>query len=148
MKFNYPKNSLARLGRWLATVAVCVSAFTLVWQSPVFSNIALASSNLNLIAAADVGDQVQEKVRDDARSAKGFIQDAKEQVKETAINNANRVDEATEGDNNFLDRKAQRDAGRIQRRAEEDASRTSEAVDNTKNAIERTVDSIKDALSS
>ena len=137
---------LQTVGRWLATAAICLSAIAFVWQGGFFMNTsALANPTNNWIAAANVDNQVQNKVDRDARNTKGFVRDAAESVKETARNNANRVSNATDGDN-FIQRKAQRDAGRIQQRANEDASRTQGAIDDTKNFVQNAVDSIKDAF--
>jgi uncharacterized protein YjbJ (UPF0337 family) len=96
----------------------------------------------NLIAAKDMGDQVQGKVREDAGRAKNFIRDTADQVERTANKNAQRVGQADEG--GFFTRRARKDAGLIHKRAEEDAARTQKAVDNTKNAVQRTVDNVKD----
>jgi uncharacterized protein (DUF2147 family) len=137
MKLNYIMKRLSIAGRWMATTMLCLSAIAFVWQGAFFSNTAaMAAPAANLIAAADVGDQVQEKASEDAGRAKNFIEDTKDKVKQTANKNAARVE-----------RKAKRDRDRIEQRADEDAARTEKAVDNTKNAIERTVDSIKDVFS-
>ena len=138
--------SFKTAGRWLATAAICLSAIAFVWQGGfVMDTSALANPANNWIAAADLDDQVQNKVGQDARNTKGFVRDTAESVKETARNNANRVSNATDGDN-LIQRKAQRDAGRIQQRANEDASRTQGAIDDTKNFVQNAVDNIKDAF--
>ena len=148
MELNYFTKRLSTVGRWIATTLFCVSAIAFVWQGTFFSNTAaMAGPAANLIAAADVGDQVQEKVSEDAGRAKNFIEDTKDQVKRTANKNAARVDRATDDNGSFVEGKAKRDRDRIEKRADEDAARTQKAVDNTKNAVERTVDSIKDAFS-
>ncbi|MEX0269244.1 hypothetical protein AB3R30_08875 [Leptolyngbyaceae cyanobacterium UHCC 1019] len=137
---------VARVGRWVTTAVLCVSAIAFIWQGAFSSNMAaLASPGSNLIATRDAGDQVQHKANKDAGSAKGFIEDTKNKVEQTARNNAAKVDNATDN-GSFLERKAKKDASRIQKRAEEDADLTQKAVDNTKNAVERTVDTIKDAF--
>lgn len=146
MKLTSLTKRFASVGRWLATMLFCVSAIALGWQSN-FSSAAIADPAPNLIAAADVGSQVQGKTSKDSGRAKNFIRDTKNQVQQTAKNNAARVDQATDNDGSFLEGKAKRDAARINKRAEEDAARTQEAVDSTKNVIERTVDSIKDTFS-
>ncbi len=145
MKLSSLTKRFTAVGRWMATMLFCVSAIALGWQS--FSTAAMAAPAANLIAAADVGSQVQGKTSKDAGRAKNFIRDAKNQVQQTAKNNAARVDQATDNDGSFLEGKAKRDSARINKRAEEDAARTQEAVDSTKNVIERTVDSIKDTFS-
>jgi uncharacterized protein YjbJ (UPF0337 family) len=127
---------------------LCVVASIFIWLGAYLSDATAAAAPLSsLIAAADVGSQIQGKTSEDAGRAKNFIRDTKNQVEQTARNNAARVDRATDDDGSFVERKAKRDAVRIHQRAEEDAARTQEAVDNTKNAVERTVDSIKDAFS-
>jgi uncharacterized protein YjbJ (UPF0337 family) len=148
MKLNYFMKQLSIAGRWMATTLLCLSAIAFVWQGAFFSNTAaMANPATNLIAAADVGSQVQGKASEDAGRAKNFIEDTKDKVKETANKNAARVDQATDENDSFVERKAKRDRDRIEQRADEDAARTEKAVDNTKNAVERTVDSIKDVFS-
>ena len=139
---------LSTVGRFLATTLFCVSAIAFVWQGAFFPNTAaMADPAANLIASADLGNQVQGKASEDAGRAKGFIQDTKEQLKRTAKKNAARVEQATDNKGSYVARKAKRDAARIERRADEDAARTKSAVDKTKNAVGRTVDNIKDAFS-
>ncbi|MBD1906726.1 hypothetical protein NDI37_14915 [Funiculus sociatus GB2-A5] len=147
MKLNYFTKRLSTVGRWLATTLFCVSAIAFVWQGAFFSNTAaMASPAANLIAAADAGDQVKEKYRDDvAEPSKNFIEDTKNKVKEAANKNASRVDQST--DDSDVAGKAKRDRDRIEKRADEDAARTKEAVDDAKNVVERTIDSIKGAFS-
>ena len=138
---------LSTLGRFLATSVLCALAIAFVWQGAFFSNTAaMADPATNLIASADLGNQVQGKASEDAGRAKGFIEDTKQKLKQTAKKNAARVDEATDN-GSYIERKAKRDAARIQKRADEDASRTKSAVDKTKNVVEGTVDKIKDAFS-
>lgn len=149
MKLNYFTKRFLTVGRWIATTLFCVSAFAFGWQGTFFPNTAaIAGPVTNLIASADVGDQVQGKTREDAGRAKNFIRDTANQVERTAKKNADRVENATDDNGSFVERKAKRDAARIEERAEQDAARTQKAVDNTKNAVDRTVDSIKDAFSS
>lgn len=146
MKLNYFTKPILTVGRWLATALFCVSAIALVWQGAVFSNSsAMAAPATTMIAAADLGDQVQAKTSKDAGRAKNFIRDAADKVEETARKNARRVDRATD-DDSLIERKAKRDTARIHKRAEEDAARTQKAVDKSKSAVQRTVDNIKDAL--
>ena len=146
MKLNYFMKRLSIAGRWMATTVLCLSA-AFVWQGAFFSNTAaMADPAANLIAAADVGSQVQGKASEDAGRAKNFIEDTKDKVKRTANKNADRVEQATDENDSFLERKAKRDRDRIEQRADEDAARTKKAVDNTKNAVERTVDSIKEVF--
>lgn len=147
MKLNYFMKRLSIVGRWIATTLFCLSAIAFVWQGAFFSNTAaIAAPSANLIASADVDDQVKEKVSEDTGRAKNFIEDTKDKVKETANKNAARVDEATDDDGSFIEGKAKRDRDRIEKRADEDAARTEKAVDNTKNAVENLVDSIKDVF--
>jgi uncharacterized protein YjbJ (UPF0337 family) len=148
MNLNSFTNRLSTLGRRIAASLLCLLASVFVWQGASFNPPAMAAPLPNLIAAADVGSQIQGKTSEDAGRAKNFIRDTKNQVEQTAKNNAARVDEATGDDGGFVEGKAKRDAARIQKRAEEDAARTQKAVDASKNAVERTVDSIKDAFSS
>lgn len=146
MKLGYLKKGFSTLGRLMATTLLCLSAFALVWQGAFFSNtVAMASPNSTLIAAVDAGDKVQDKAREDAGTAKGFIQDTTRKVKETAKENAEKVDRSTDNGSIF-GRKAKEDAATIQKRANEDSARTQKAVDDTKNIVERTVDSIKHAF--
>ncbi|MEG5135576.1 hypothetical protein QUB52_02655 [Microcoleus sp. A6-C6] len=146
MKLNYFIKRISTVGRYLAATVLCVSAMAFVWQSSLFSNTAaMASPAVSSIAAADLGDQVQNKASTDAGRAKNFIRDTEEKVKETAKTNAAKVDRASE-DGSVAERKAKKDAATIEKRAEEDSARTQKAVDNTKNAVERAVDSIKDAF--
>ena len=147
MKLNDFMKQLSTVGRFLATTVLGVLAVAFVWQGAFFSNTAaMANPAANLIASADAGDQVKDKVDEGAGAAKNFIRDTQDKVKQTARTNASKVDEATDN-GNFLERKAKRDKATIEKRANEDAARTEKAVDNTKNAVERTVDSIKDAFS-
>ena len=147
MKLNSFTQRLSTVGRWMAATVLCVSAMTFVWQGAFFSNTAaMASPAVNLIAAADAGDGVQEKASKDAGRTKNFIRDTEEKVKETAKTNAAKVDRASD-DGSLVERKAKKDAATIEKRASEDSARTQKAVDNTKNAVERTVDSIKGVFS-
>ena len=147
MKLNYFTKQLSTVGRWIAATVLCVSAMAFVWSGAFFSNTAaMASPAVNSIAAADIGDGVQEKASKDAGRAKNFIRDTEDKVKETAKKNAAKVDRASE-DGSVVERKAKKDAATIEKRATEDSARTQEAVDNTKNAVERAVDSIKDVFS-
>uniref|UniRef100_A0A832H807 Uncharacterized protein n=1 Tax=Oscillatoriales cyanobacterium SpSt-402 TaxID=2282168 RepID=A0A832H807_9CYAN len=146
MKLNYLAKPLATVGRWIATALVCVVAIAFVWQGSFISTtVAWAGSTGDMIASADMGDQVKDKVSKDAGRAKGFIRDTANQVERTANKNANRVENAADR-GSFVERKAQRDRDLIERRAEEDAARTQEAVDDTKNVVKRAVDSIKDTF--
>lgn len=146
---SYFTQRLLVVGRWLATTLFCLLAITFVWQSGFFSNTtAMASPAVNLIASADVGDQVQGKASEDAGGAKNFIRDTADRVERTAKKNASRVDQATDDDGSFVERKAKRDAARIEQKSEKDAARTQKAVDKSKNAVERAVDNIKDTFSS
>lgn len=88
----------------------------------------------------------KQAAREGFGDAKEFIDDAKQQVKETANKNASRVDRATDSDSP-IEGKAKRDRDRIEKRAEEDAARTKRAVDDTKNVVENAIDNIKDAFS-
>lgn len=143
MKLHHFTKQVSTLGRWMTTALLCVAAIAFIWQSTVFSTMsAMASPKL---IAADLGNQVQEKVSKDAGRAKGFIRDTKDRVENMADKNANRVDDVDDS-SSFIERKAQRDAGRIHERAEQDAARTQKAVDNTKNAVQRTVEKIKDTF--
>ena len=147
MKLNSLTKRLSTVGRWMAATVLCVSAMAFVWSGAFFSNTAaMASPAVNLIAAADAGDAVQEKASKDAGRAKNFIRDTEEKVKETAKTNAAKVDRASD-DGSVVERKAKKDAATIEKRASEDSARTQKAVDNTKNAVERAVDSIKGVFS-
>ncbi len=148
MKLNSLMKRLSTVGRFLATTLFCVSAIAFIWQGAFFTNtVATAAPAVNLMASADLGDQVKQKTSEDAGRAKNFIRDTADQVEQTAKKNAARVEQATDDNGSFVERKAHRDAARIEQRSEEDAARTQKAVDNTKNVVERTVDKIKDAFS-
>lgn len=136
---NQVVNQIFAAKRWLVGSLLCTLA--LISQVGLSAPV-LAAPNL---LAADLGDQVQQKTREDAGRAKDFIRDTADKVKETANKNANRVDQATDNDS-AIERKAKRDRDRIEQRANEDAARTERAVDETKNAVERAVDGIKDAF--
>lgn len=147
MKLNYFAKPLSIVGRLLATTLFCVSAIAFIWQGAFFSKAeAMAAPSVNLIASADAGDKAKEKVSEDTGRTKNFIRDTEEKVKRTANKNAERVDEATDGDNLF-ERRAKKDADLIEKRASEDSARTQKAVDNTKNVLQKTIDGIKDAVS-
>ncbi len=147
MKLNNFTKRLSAVGRWIAATVFCVAATAFVWQGAFFPNTAaMAAPFANSIAASDAGEQVKGKASEDAGRAKNFIEDTKDKVKETAKENAGKVDRSTDG-GSFVERKAKKDAATIQKRADEDADRTQKAVDNTKNAVERAVDSIKDVFS-
>lgn len=137
----------ATIRRWIATGLLSLMMLALIWQG---APLTAAAANLtpNLVMAADVGNQVQRKVNEDAGSAKGFIRDTANKVERTANKNASRVEQATDEDGSYVERKAKRDRDRIEQRAEQDAARTQKAVDKTKNAVERAVDNVKDALGS
>jgi len=148
MKLNYFAQRLSTVGRWLTKTLFCVAAIAFIFQCGFFSNTsAMAAPTVNVIAAADVSDNVQDKASEDAGRTKNFIRDTEEKVKQTANKNAARVEQATDGDSNFIERKAKRDRDRIEKRAEEDSARTQEAVDNTKNVVEKAVENIKDVFS-
>ncbi|MGI2902950.1 hypothetical protein [Tolypothrix sp. VBCCA 56010] len=147
MKRNYLTKGLSTVGRFLATTLFCVLAVAFVWQGAFFSNTAaMANPAVNLIASADAGDQVKDKVEEGAGAAKNFIRDTQDKVKQTARKNASKVDEATDN-GSFVERKAKSDKATIEKRANEDAARTEKAVDNSKNAVQGVVDKIKDAFS-
>lgn len=147
MKLNYLTKRLATVGRWMAATMLCVSAMAFVWSGAFFSNTpAMASDAVSSIAAADIGDKVQEKTSKDAGRAKNFIRDTENKVKETAKKNAAKVDRASEN-GSVVESKAKKDAATIQKRATEDSARTQKAVDKTKNAVESAVDNIKGAFS-
>lgn len=146
MNLNYLTKRFSTARRWMAATVLCLSAIAFVWQGAFFSNTsAMAAPFANSIAAADLGDKIQDKASTDAGRAKNFIRDTEDKVKEAAKSNAAKVDRSTE-DGSVAERKAKEDAATIEKRATEDSARTQKAVDNTKNAIERTVDSIKDAF--
>jgi hypothetical protein len=133
--------------RWVATALLCLSVTIFAWQGVfVADSTAIASPSQTLIAAADVGDKVQEKAGRDASRAKDFVQDTTDRVKKTAKKNADKVDKATENDTNFIARKAKNDQARIEDKADKDSGRTQKAIDDTKNVVERTVDKVKDAF--
>lgn len=144
MKLHDFVRQLSRAGRWVATVGLGLLAIALVWHGGVNTS-ALAAPAPQWIIAADIDDQIENQTGQAARGTKNFIEDTAETVKEAARKNADRVDEATDG-NNLFERKAQRDAGRIQERANQDASRTKSAVEKTKNFVQDAVDNIQDTF--
>ena len=140
MNLQFLTSRVAKIGRFLAIAMFCLFA-TFGFSS----NIAMAANNPTL-AIFGMGGEAKEKASEDAQNTKGFIDDVKNQVQRTASNNADRVEDATDGSGNFLERKANRDAVRIQKRAQEDAARTKNAVDATKNAAKGAINDIKDTL--
>lgn len=146
MRLNYFTKLFSSMGRWLVATLICVSAITFVWQGAFFSNTAaMADPVTNLVASADVGDQAQDKVREDTGRTKNFIRDTANKVERTANKNADRVSRADDN-GGYFQRRANKDAARIHQRAEEDTARTQKAVDNTKNAVERAIEGIKDTF--
>lgn len=140
MNLQFFTSRIVKIGRFLAIAMFCLFAtfgFT--------NNIAMAA-NYPTLAAFGLGGDAKEKASEDAQNTKGFIDDVKNQVQRTASNNADRVENATDGSGNFLERKANRDAVTIQKRAQEDAARTKNAVDATKNAAKGAINNIKDTL--
>jgi geranylgeranyl pyrophosphate synthase len=152
MKLNHFPKQLLIAKRWVATSLLCLFVTIFAWQGVFFANAtanatAIASPSTNLVAAADLGDKVQQKAGKDAERAKDFVQDTKDRVQKTAKKNATKVDQATDEDTNFIGRKARKDQGRIEAKAEKDSARTQKAIDKTENVVKRTVDNIKDAFS-
>ncbi|WP_414624499.1 hypothetical protein [Calothrix sp. CCY 0018] len=142
MKSTSLTSKVAKIGRFLAIAMFCLSA-TFGFFS---NNIAIAANNNPSLAIFGLGGDAKGKASEDAQNTKGFIDDVKNQVKSTAKNNADRVEDATDGSGNFLERKANRDAATIQKRANEDAAHTKGAVDATKNAFKGAVNNAKDTL--
>lgn len=146
MKLSYFMKRLSVAGRWIATTLFCLSAIALIWQSAFFSNsTAMAAPAVNLIAAADAGDQVQGAADEVARRSKNLIRDTADQVEKTANKNAAKVDRADDN-GSLVEGKAKRDRNRIEQRAEKDAARTEKRVDKSMNAVKRTVENLKDAF--
>jgi hypothetical protein len=141
MNLQFLTSKVAKIGRLVAIAMFCLSA-TLGFFA---NNPAMAANNPTL-AAFGMGGEAKEKASEDAANTKGFIEDVKNQVQRTASNNADRVEDATDGSGNFLERKANRDAVTIQKRAEEDAARTKNAVDATKNAAKDVINNVKDTF--
>ncbi|MGB3639358.1 MAG: hypothetical protein WBA39_17550 [Rivularia sp. (in: cyanobacteria)] len=142
MKSTYLTSNVSKIGRWVATAVFCLS----VTFGFFANNAAIAANNNPSLAIFGMGGEAKEKASEDAQNTKGFIEDVKNQVQRTASNNADRVEDATDGSGNFLERKANRDAATIQKRANEDAARTKSAVDSTKNAFKDAVNNVKDTL--
>lgn len=141
MKSTFLTSKLTKIGRFLAIAMFCLTA-----TFGFFNNVAIAANNNPSLAIFGLGGEAKEKASEDAANTKGFIDDVKDQVKTTAKNNADRVEDATDGSGNFLERKANRDAQTIQKRANEDAARTKGAVDATKNAAKDAINNVKDTL--
>jgi len=136
---------LSTVGLWMATAFVCVAATAFVWQGAFFSNTtALADTTPQLIA--DVGDQIKGAADKVTEGSKKIIRGTEDKVKETAKENAAKVDRADK-DGGMAERKAKRDKNRIQKRASEDAARTEKAAEKSMGAVKDTVDNIKDAFS-
>jgi pyruvate formate-lyase activating enzyme-like uncharacterized protein len=147
MNPNYFTKQLLTAKRWVATALLCLSVSVFAVQGIFFSDMtAMASPSTNLIAAADLGDKVQQKVSKDTGRAKDFVQETTDKVKKTAKKNASKVDQATDDGTNFIGRKAKKDQGRIEEKANKDSARTQKAIDDTKNVVKRTVDNIKDTF--
>lgn len=142
MKSTYLTSKLVSIGRWVATAVLCLS----VTFGFFGNNIAIAANQNPTLIASNMAGEAKDKAREDAQNTKGFIENVKDQVQRTASNNADRVEDATDGSGNFLERKANTDAVTIQKRAEEDASRTKNAVDATKNAVKGAINNIKDTF--
>ena len=144
MKLN---DFMKRVGSFLATTLLCVCAIAFVWQGAFFSNTAaMANPAVNLIAAADLGDQVKEKANEGFEGSRKFVEDTKDSLKKTANKNADKVDRATDN-GSVVERKAERDRDRIEQRADDHAAKTEKAIDNTQNFVESTIDKIKDVFS-
>ncbi|MEA5597240.1 hypothetical protein [Rivularia sp. UHCC 0363] len=144
MKSTY-LTSVAKIGRWVATVMFCLSVTVVFVGGFLSHNPAIAATpDQNLIAS--VGSEAKQKANEDAENTKGFIRDVKDKVKDAAKSNASKVEDATDGSGNFLERKAKNDAATIQKRANEDAARTQNAVDATKDAFKDAVDNIREAF--
>ena len=140
MNLQFLTPRVVKIGRFLAIAMFCLFA-TFGFSN----NIAMAANNPTL-AIFGIGADAKEKASEDAQNTKGFIDDVKNQVQRTASNNADKVEDVTDGSGNFLERKANRDAATIQKRAQEDAVRTKNAVDATKNAAKGAINDIKDTL--
>ncbi len=129
--------------RWIATSILSLLTIAFVWQGMFIANdTAMADS----VMLADIGDLVENKADRNLNQTKGFIEDTKEKVKQTANKNASKVDRATDNDS-LLENKAKKDAKRIENKADKDATQTKKAVDKTQNVIESAVDNIRDAFS-
>lgn len=146
MKLNVLTKSYHTAKRWIASTVLCLAMVVLFWQGSVLTAEAAIALPHSAVLATSNLDKAQDKAQRDAASTKDFVRDAANKVEKTARQNADRVDQATDG-SNFLARKAQRDAGRIEQRAEQDAARTQDAIDDTKNVFERAVDNVKEAFS-
>ena len=112
--------------RWVVTGLLSLLAITFVWQG------ALIANNT---AMADTADKVENKVDSGLEKAKGFVDDVKQDVKQTANKNESRVDRNIDNDS-FIENKADRDKERIEKRANEDAANTKEAIDKTESIID------------
>jgi hypothetical protein len=135
-------NQFSSMKRWIVTSILSLLTITFVWQGMfVNNNIAMADS----LVLADIYNRVENKVDRDVENTKGFIQDTKEQVKETANRNASKVDRATDNDS-LLENKAEKDADRIENKANKDAAKTKKTVDKTENIIDSAIDNIKDVF--
>ena len=119
--------------RWLVTGLLSLLAITFVWQG------AFIAGNT---AIADTADKIENKVDRDLGRTKDFVDEVKQNVKQSADKSESKVDRNTDG-NSLIENKADRDAARIDRRANEDAARTKGAIDKTGNVIEDAIDSVK-----
>ena len=128
--------------RWIVTSILSLLTIAFVWQGMfIVNDTAMAGS----VILADLGNRVENEADRGLEKSKGFIEDTKEKVKETANKNASKVDRATNNDS-LLENKAKKDKARIEQKADKDAARTKKAVDKTQNIIESTVDNIKDVF--
>jgi hypothetical protein len=147
MNFHPFAKQRLSIRRRIASVLLCLTIAVLTWQGIFVSDLsALASPAANWVAAADLGDKIQEKVGKDTRRAKDFVQDTQDRVKKTAQSNANKVERATDDETDFIGRKAKKDQGRIEAKADNDSARTQKAINRTEKAVKRTVENIKDSL--
>ena len=122
------------IGRWVATALLSFLAITFIWQG------AFIADNT---AMADTADKVENKVGRDLERTKGFVDDVKQSVKESADKSESKIDRATYGDDGVIENKADKDAARINQRADEDAAKTKKAIDKTGNVFEDAIDSVK-----
>ena len=117
--------------RWIVTGMLSLLTIAFVWQGAFVANDTAMADSMML---AESG-RIENKVDRDVEQTKSFIEDTKEQVQQTANQNASKVDRATEN-NSLLENKAEKDAARIEQKADKDAARTKDAVDKTQNIIE------------
>ena len=120
--------------RWVTTGLLSLLAITFVWQGTFIANNT---------AMADTADKIENAAKRGLENSKDFVDDVKQDVKQSADKSESKIDRNTDGDDGIIENKADKDAARIDKRANEDAARTKKAIDKTGNVIEDALDSVR-----